>query len=99
MNISKTIMTAIVAGPIGICFSSFSAQAETCKVMDPTGTPLNVRLQPNGKIVAKIRNKRVVYLQSITRDENGKQWVLVSMKNNGGEMVLGWVLREFVSCY
>ena len=30
-----------------------AAEEEHCKVTDPTGTPLNVRESPNGKITAR----------------------------------------------
>jgi hypothetical protein len=72
---------------------------KACRVTDPTGTPLNARLQPNGKVLNRIRNGRTVYVQSITRDDEGKPWVLVAIKNQGNYKILGYVLREFVSCY
>jgi hypothetical protein len=75
------------------------ASGKTCRVTDPTGTPLNARLQPNGKIVNRITNGRIVYAQSIARDNEGKPWVLVAVRNQGKYRILGYVLREFVSCY
>ncbi len=102
MNISKSIITAIACGSIAICSNSSPALAqsgETCRVTDPTGSLLNIRLTPNGKIIAKIRNRTTVYPQSYARADNGKTWALISMKRNGNQVVLGWVLREFVSCY
>ena len=75
-------------------------QAEKiCQVTDPTGTPLNVRLQPNGKIINQIRNGKNVSIQSFSSDNRGKPWVLVAIKNQGNYKILGYVLREFVSCY
>jgi hypothetical protein len=72
---------------------------KTCKVTDPTGTPLNARLRPNGKIVNQIKNGRSVYVQSVDRDNEGKPWLLVAIENKGNYKILGYVLREFVSCY
>ena len=72
---------------------------KTCKVTDPTGTPLNARLRPNGKVINRIKNGRSVYIQSVARDDQNKSWVLVSIKNQGNYKTLGYVLREFVSCY
>ena len=72
---------------------------KTCKVTDPTGTPLNARLRPNGKVINRIKNGRSVYIQSITRDDEGKPWVLVSIKDRGNSKILGYVLREFIACY
>lgn len=45
LAISALIMTAVMS----------SAYAErVCKITDPTGTPLNIRDQPNGKIVSDL---------------------------------------------
>jgi hypothetical protein len=106
MNIPKLILSAIVSGSIGICFSCLPSLAKsdnisnkTCRVTDPTGSPLNIRLKPNGKIVARIRNQRIVYPQSIIRDDNGKKWTLIAIEENNKPLVLGWALREFISCY
>ncbi|WP_310484352.1 SH3 domain-containing protein [Chamaesiphon sp. VAR_48_metabat_403] len=107
MSKLTTLTISILATAIGICPGVLPAQAQdggipsgkTCRVTDPTGTPLNARLQPNGKIVNRIRNGRTVYAQSIARDDEGKPWVLVAIKNQGNYKILGYVLREFVSCY
>jgi hypothetical protein len=90
---------------ISICLgASAQAQAEikagkTCRVTDPTGTPLNARLRPNGKIINRLKNGRSVYIQSFASDNEGKPWVLVAVKNQGNYKMLGYVLREFISCY
>jgi hypothetical protein len=110
MNMSKlaTLTTAILAIAIAIYPGMLPARAQnddiaiassTCRVTDPTGTPLNARLQPNGKIINRIRNGRTVYIQSIASDDKGKPWVLIAIKNQGNYKILGYVLREFVSCY
>jgi hypothetical protein len=77
------------------------ARAEdVCKVTDPTGTPLNVRAAPNGRIISTLKNGREVYIEEMTTDDKGKPWVKVSLGVRGGKkLVLGWVLREFISCY
>jgi hypothetical protein len=77
-----------------------TAQAEdVCKVTDPTGTPLNVRQTPNGRIVGTLKNGREVYIEETASDDKGKPWAKVSVVNKGKKQVLGWVLREFISCY
>jgi hypothetical protein len=105
-NIQKLTLITIVSISIVTCFrsspslaSSIDLNSKTCRVTDPTGTPLNVRLQPNGSIISKIRNQTIVYPQSISQDENGKPWILIAVKKQGSEQVLGWVVREFISCY
>ena len=72
---------------------------KTCRVTDPTGTPLNARLQPNGKVVNRLKNGRTVYAQSISTDDEGKPWALVAIKNQGKYKIMGYVLREFITCY
>ena len=37
-----------------------AAEGERCKVTDPTGTPLNVRAKPNGKITGTLANGTLV---------------------------------------
>lgn len=100
---SKLTTLAIATILVGI-YSGSPAQAQdisgkACRVTDPTGTPLNARLQPNGRIVNRLKNGRTVYAQSISTDSEGKPWVLVAIKNQGNYKIMGYVLREFVSCY
>jgi hypothetical protein len=52
---------------------ALAAEGERCKVTDPTGTPLNVRDSPNGKITGTLAHKT--------------------------KKPIGWVFREFVSCF
>ena len=67
---------------------------DTCVVADPTGTPLNIRTSPNGKIVGKIANgERIRISDQMT--ENGKQWAYIS---NTASRPMGWVFRKFLAC-
>jgi hypothetical protein len=78
------------------------AKAErVCKVTDPTGTPLNVRDQPNdnGQIINSLRNQREVYIEQEAKDDQGRPWVKIGGYYNGRYRVWGWVFREFISCY
>jgi hypothetical protein len=86
-----------VAGLSLICaaaspfFSISPVRAEkTCKVSDPTGSPLNIRTYPGGAIVGKIRNGKVVRIVDQMTDDRGKIWVNIGR---------GWVVREFIACY
>jgi uncharacterized protein YraI len=73
------------------------AQAAECRVTDPTGTPLNVRTAPGGRIVGTLVNgQRVSVLDR--RVVGGKPWVYVGDVELGDQPI-GWVFREFVSCY
>jgi hypothetical protein len=74
------------------------AQAQSrCRVMDPTGTPLNLRTAPHGRILGAIDNGFLVSIIDQARDRNGKPWVYVARHDDGRPM--GWVFREFIACY
>jgi hypothetical protein len=66
-----------------------AAHAE-CVVTDPTGTPLNIRNAPNGRIVGTLRNGTPVEIQDVTYAPDGRPWAYIG---------IGWVYREFVTCY
>jgi hypothetical protein len=97
--------TSLVIATIALCISAVGlptlpAKAENvCQVTDPTGTPLNVRDQPNGKVINTLKNGRDVYIEEISYDTQGRPWAKISGYYNGKYRVWGWVLREFVSCY
>lgn len=75
------------------------AKAEQCKVTDPTGTPLNVRASPNGKILQTVKNGTIVYEEQTAFDSKNRAWVQISRSTRNGRKILGWVFREFISCY
>jgi hypothetical protein len=75
-------------------------KAETvCKVTDPTGTPLNVRDAPNGRIINTLKNGREVDILQRAYDNKNRPWVKVGGYHNGKYRIWGWVIREFISCY
>jgi hypothetical protein len=73
------------------------AQSSRCRVMDPTGTPLNIRDEPNGVVVGNVRNGTLVTRLRSSQDERGRPWTYVADRNSGEP--LGWVYREFISCF
>ena len=80
--------------------SMSNAYAESvCKVTDPTGTPLNIRDAPNGKIINKLRNDRQVYITDTIYDSRDRPWVYLEGYYQGEYRYWGWAIREFVSCY
>lgn len=81
-----------------ILFSVAKAE-DVCKVTDPTGTPLNIRATPNGKVVGTLKNGTEVYVEEDGSDDKGRAWAKISTTSKGKKKVLGWVLREFISCY
>lgn len=74
-----------------------AAEGERCKVTDPTGTPLNVRASPNGKIIGTLANGTFVTIVDSKNAANGKPWVKVQHAETNTP--IGWVFREFVSCF
>jgi hypothetical protein len=88
--VAFTCVALIAAAPA-------EAQSPRCRVMDPTGTPLNVRDQPNGVIIGSVRNGRLVTRLRSSQDERGRPWSYVADRDTGEP--LGWVYREFIACF
>lgn len=74
-------------------------KADECKVTDPTGTPLNVRASPNGRILQTVKNDTIVFIEQTTYDSKNRPWVKISQSIGRNRKILGWVFREFISCY
>jgi hypothetical protein len=70
---------------------------QRCVVTDPTGTPLNIRSRPNGAVIGRMGNGVQVAILAYTADDRGRPWALVRLR--GGDIIEGWVFREFVTCY
>lgn len=80
------------------CAYVSSAAAQTrCRVMDPTGTPLNIRTAPSGGIVGALPNGVLVSTRDSAVDQKGRQWVYISRFSD--DAPLGWVFREFIACF
>jgi len=75
------------------------AGSRRCQVTDPTGTPLNVRARPNGRVINRLRNGRRVEILQSSHDSRGRSWVYVGGYYKGRWREWGWVFREFVSCW
>lgn len=78
-----------------VALSGAAEATGRCMVTDPTGTPLNIRDQQKN-IIGAIPNGRIVVILRMGEDDAGKPWALVATP--GGRR-LGWVYREFISCY
>lgn len=68
-----------------------------CLVTDPTGTQLNVRVEPQGRVLFSLPNGYAVELVHVAKDYKGQPWALV--RDWRSKAIIGWVFREFVSCY
>ena len=87
----------LILGAILISSGGIAAAQERCRVMDPTGTPLNVRASPNGGVIGSLRNGVLVSIREITTDGRGRPWALIAQFESGRR--IGWVFREFIACY
>jgi len=47
----------------------------SCRIMDPTGTPLNVRTARNGHVAGTLSNGTLVSVLDHASDRGGKPWV------------------------
>ena len=93
-------MTRVVIAAMALLASlslASAADGERCKVTDPTGTPLNVRASPNGRITGTLANGTTVAIVESKTAANGKPWVKVEAYDI--QKPIGWVFREFVSCF
>jgi hypothetical protein len=74
--------------------------APVCTVKDPTGTPLNIRLSPNGPVVGTAKNgTELMFIEH--RDVDGKLWALVE-RFQPGELAAdfdgAWVFGAYLDC-
>lgn len=81
----------------GTCHANHCICPNLHKVTDPTGTPLNARATPNGKVIGQVKNGTTVYVSEYDYDDKGRPWVLVFHART--DRYIGWVFREFISCY
>lgn len=88
---------AILAASLVALTATGAFAQSRCKVMDPTGTPLNIRTAPNGEIIGKAANGALVTIIDRATDGRGRGWVYVAHRASGEP--LGWVYREFIACY
>ncbi len=78
-----------------LMFAVGSAFAQVCVVRDPTGTPLNVRTHPNGRIVGALHNGARVEILETTYDNGGRPWAYIRPLDVGQR---GWVFRAYLDC-
>jgi hypothetical protein len=97
--VSAKFIVPEVAGWVGRTDPPSTVPQRTgrCMVSDPTGTSLNVRATPQGSITGTIGNGAFVRIADTGDDSKGQPWAYI-VGWEGGEQI-GWVFREFVSCY
>ena len=70
-------------------------RSENCKVADPTGTPLNIRSRPNGKILFTLRNGTGVRAENLSDDQ---KWIEVFPLAGRDKDRKGWAYLDFLDC-
>lgn len=86
----RTTITCIIL--IIICASTAGA-ATICEVNDPSGTPLNVREGPGGRILSTMRNgNKVEFIEE--KKVEGKTWTLIAKFGAG----TGYVFGDYITC-
>ena len=89
MRLSAALLVASLAS----CAALACEGPPVCTVVDPTGTPLNVRDGPQGTILSTLkRGAKVEVLDH--RNEGGKRWALVSRYAEAS----GWVFGAYLRC-
>lgn len=96
MLASLSVRTAIIMIAFAGSVQAAAADDERCRVMDPTGTPLNVRTSPSGRVIGNLPNDMLVKVIDRAIDRAGKSWVYVSKALDG--QPIGWVYRQFLAC-
>ena len=87
----------ILAAILALVGAVDAAAQDRCRVMDPTGTPLNIRTGPNSTIIGKLPNGMLVSVIDQTYDGRGRPWVYVANYRTGRP--IGWVFREYIACF
>jgi uncharacterized protein YgiM (DUF1202 family) len=96
--VSMKFIVPEIAGWVGTGEpSTISQRTGRCMVSDPSGTSLNVRASPLGGLTGTIDNGAFVRVADTAEDYKGQPWAYI-VGWEGGEQI-GWVFREFVSCY
>jgi YARHG domain len=78
-----------------LCAATAQAQISACVVQDPE-PPLNVRSEPNGRVVERLANGTPV-LQLGVAPSDGR-WVQIAAHSNGGIKAVGFVAVRYLSC-
>ena len=88
-----TAAVLAIGGSAAVTMFSFigtaRAEAATCVVHDPTGTPLNLRAGPSGPIIGTLRNGTPV----VATDVHGIWWRITPL----GRGKSGWVYSKYLS--
>ncbi len=96
---TSTLVVALLAVVALAAPASAQSRGSVCLVADPTGTLLNVRSAPNGRVVGEIVNGVWVRVGDMA-EVNGKPWALIHDSDMAGTLGdrLGWVFAKYLKC-
>jgi hypothetical protein len=94
----KTIFASGIAIAAILAALTLPAAASDCRVADPTGTPLNIRDKPNGRIVATARTGDLiqVYDNEDQFDNEGRRWYHVGLSTSAAPD--GYAFARYIRC-
>jgi hypothetical protein len=85
----------VILVSVSVTYHVEAQSRKLCVVNDPSGTPLNVRARPYGRILGALHNGVRVYRLETVTDNRGDDWSHVVPLGGGRE---GWVFRDYVQC-
>jgi TRAP-type C4-dicarboxylate transport system substrate-binding protein len=92
-------MTFVLAATAIAALSAPAGAASlNCRVADPTGTPLNIRMEPNGQVVNTAINGELIQVFSGEEkyDSRGRLWYYVA--NRWSSAPDGYALAAYIRC-
>lgn len=90
----KTSPPGLLVVALVAAFPLAAQGAERCVVADPSGTPLNVRAAPHGRILGALSNGARLTILDYASDDAGRRWVYVTPRAGKS----GWVFRDYLDC-
>ena len=89
--------TFLAAGLMSLALA-LPAHALDCIVADPTGTPLNIRISPNGKTIATARKgTRIQVFEGQEKyDNQNRPWYYVALPTSAAPD--GYALAAYIHC-
>jgi uncharacterized protein YraI len=92
----------LIAAVAALAFAAPAQAVWTCKVTDPTGTPLNVRSEPNSnaKVLRTLKNGLEVIIGEVSEDGRWAQVLTVKGKTkldkDGLPIFDGWAFMKYL---
>lgn len=79
--------------------SAGTAAAQECAVWAPYDSAENIRISPNGRIINRLRNGRIVYVDHTRQDSRGRPWAYVEGEYQGRWRRWGYIFTESLRCF